>query len=151
MLLGVMALIVALMAGTAAAKQNGKGKGNSGKGPAVVTYNFEGNLTEVDGSGPELDGDGTYVLVEVTGGNRAGRDAAEAYEQAHPGEPMSFVVDENTSVEVDDAEATLSDLAAGDEVHVQTKTARGNAQFVARKISVEHGEDGPDEEDTPAS
>ena len=97
-LLAVVGLIVALMAGTAAAKQNGKG--NSGKGPAVVTYNFKGTLEEVDGDGPELDGDGTYVLVEVTSGNRAGRDAAKAYEQAHPGEPMSFVVGAGMDVEV---------------------------------------------------
>jgi hypothetical protein len=149
MLLAVMALFVALMAGTAAAKQNGKGKGNSGKGPAVVTYNFKGTLEEVDGDGPELDGDGTYVLVEVTGGNRAGRDAAEAYEQAHPGEPMSFVVDQNTDVEVDDTDAELSDLSVGDEVHVQTKTAKGETQFVARKLSAEHEEDSSDEEATP--
>jgi len=146
-LLAVVALIVALMAGTAAAKQNGKG--NSGKGPAVVTYNFKGTLEEVDGDGPELDGDGTYVLVEITSGNRAGRDAVEAYEQAHPGEPMSFVVGAGTNVEVDDTDATISDLAVGDEVHLQTKTARDELQFVARKISVEHDEDDSGEDTTP--
>ena len=151
----VMALMVALVAGTAAAKQNGKGKGsskgNSGKGQALVTYNFDGTLVEVDGDGPELDGDGTYVLVEITNGNRAGRDAAEAHEQAHPGEPMSFAVDlASTEVEVDETDAELSDLVVGDEVNVQTKTAKGDTQFVARKVSVEHEEESPDEEVTLA-
>jgi len=56
-LLAVVALIVALMAGTAAAKQNGKG--NSGKGPAVVTYNFKETLEEVDGDDADDSGEDT--------------------------------------------------------------------------------------------
>ncbi len=120
-LVAVAALMVALVAGSAAAKQNGKN---------VATYNFKGTLVEV---AP----DGSSVSVNVTDGNGRGREVAEAYALAHPDEPMVFLTPE-TKVEIDDAPATLSDLAAGDEVRVQSKAPKNApTNFVARKISVE--------------
>ncbi len=114
--------MVALVAGSAAAKQ---------KGENTATYNFKGTLVEV---AP----DGSSVSVNVTDGNGRGREVAEAYALAHPDEPMVFLTPE-TKVEIDDAPASLSDLAAGDEVHVQSKAPKkAPTTFVAHKISVEN-------------
>ena len=57
-IMAVVALMVALVAGSAAAKQGGKN---------MATYNFKGTIEEVVA-------DGNYVVVDVTGGNRAARD-----------------------------------------------------------------------------
>ena len=130
-LLVVVAVMVALLAGTAAAKQNGKGPGyGKGKGPALVTYNFKGTLHEVAA-------DGSYVVVDATEGNKAA--------QQHLG-VRQFGVTSDTEVEVDGVDADLSALAVGDVVHVQSKAPRDAVQFDARKISVEHEEESGGEE-----
>ena len=115
-LAAIAALVVALAAGTATAKQNGKYR---------ATYNFEGTVQEVSA-------DGSYVVVDVTGGNKRAR--------AHLG-IQQFGVTGATTVEINEEDAALSDLAAGDEVDVQSKAAKDATEFVARKISVEAEED----------
>lgn len=104
--------MVALVAGTAAAKQNGKYR---------ATYNFKGTVQEVAA-------DGSYVVVDVTGGNSKARD--------HLG-IQQFGVTPGTKIEVNEEEAALSELAQGDEVKVQSKAANDATEFDARKISVE--------------
>ncbi len=111
-LAAVAALMVALVAGTATAKQNGK---------ARATYNFKGTVQEVAA-------DGSYVVVDVTGGNKRAR--------AHLG-VQQFGVTAMTKVEVNEEDAAVTDLAGGDEVTVQSKAAKDATQFVAHKISVE--------------
>lgn len=108
----VAALAVALAAGTATAKQSGKN---------MATYNFKGTVQEVAA-------DGSYLLVDVTDGNRRGRE--------HRG-VQPFGVTAETKIEVNEEDAELSALAAGDEVRVQSKAAKDATEFVARKISVE--------------
>ena len=114
-MLATVALVVALVGGTAAAKQGGKDR---------ATYNFKGTVQEVAA-------DGTYVVVDVTGGNKRAR--------AHLG-VRRFGVTPETKIEVNEEDADLSDLAQGDEVKVQSKSAKDATEFDARKISVE-GED----------
>ncbi len=114
-LMMVAALVVALAAGTASAKQGGKG---------IATYNFKGTIQEVAT-------DGSYVVVDVTDGNRRARE--------HLG-VQQFGVTSDTKVKVNEVEAQLSDLVVGDEVKVQSKAAKDATAFVARKISVEVGE-----------
>ena len=116
LLAAVAALVVAFAAGTATAKQNGKYR---------ATYNFEGTVREVAA-------DGSYVVVDVTGGNKLAR--------AHLG-VQSFGVTAGTRVEIDEENAALSDLATGDEVRVQSKAAKNATEFVVHKISVESEED----------
>jgi type 1 fimbria pilin len=108
----VAALAVALAAGTATAKQSGKN---------MATYNFKGTVQEVAA-------DGSYLLVDVTDGNRRARE--------HRG-VQPFSVTAETKIEVNEEDAELSALAAGDEVKVQSKAAKDATEFVARKISVE--------------
>ena len=115
-LAAVAALVVALAAGTATAKQNGK---NS------ATYNFKGTVQEVAV-------DGSYVVVDVTDGNKRARE--------HLG-PQQFGVTEDTKVEINEEDAAVSDLTVGEEVKVQSKAAKDAMEFVARKISVETEED----------
>jgi len=50
-------VLMALMAGSVSAKQSGKNR---------ATYNFKGVVQEVDG-------DGSYLVVDVTGGNKRAR------------------------------------------------------------------------------
>ena len=114
-MLATVALMVALVGGTAAAKQGGKDR---------ATYNFKGTVQEVAA-------DGTYVVVDVTGGNKRAR--------AHLG-VQQFGVTPETKIEVNKEDADPSDLAQGDEVKVQSKAAKDATEFDARKISVE-GED----------
>ena len=109
-------MLVAMLAGTAAAKGAVKNK----------TYNFKGTVTAVAE-------DGSSVSVEVTGGNKRAREAAEGQEQ-----PMVFPVSENTKVEIDEQDAAVTDIAVGDPVQVQSKAPAGADEFPARKISVEH-------------
>jgi hypothetical protein len=111
-LMVVAALAVALAAGTATAKQNGKN---------TATYNFKGTVQMVAD-------DGSNVVVDVTGGNKRAR--------AHLG-VQQFGVTPETKIEVNEEDAELSALAAGDEVKVQSKAAKDATEFVARKISVE--------------
>jgi len=87
--------------------------------------------------------DGSSVSVDVAGGNKRAREAAEAYDQAHPGEPIVFAVTDDTKAEVNEESADLSALAVGQEVKVQSKAAKDATQFDARKISVE---DEPEED-----
>jgi hypothetical protein len=108
----VAALAVALAAGTATAKQSGKN---------MATYNFKGTVQEVAA-------DGSYLLVDVTDGNRRARE--------HRG-VQPFGVTAETKIGVNEEDAELSALAAGDEVKVQSKAAKDATEFVARKISVE--------------
>ena len=76
--------------------------------------------------------------MNVTDGNGRGREVAEAYALEHPNEPIVFLT-QQTKVEIDDVPASLSDLAAGDEVRVQAKAPKNApTTFVARKISVEN-------------
>ena len=112
-LMAVVALMVALVAGSAAAKQGGKN---------MATYNFKGTIEEVGA-------DGNYVVVDVTGGNRAAR--------GHSG-IQQFGVTPAIRIEVDGQTAALSDLVPGDQVKVQSKAARDATEFAARKVSVEH-------------
>lgn len=116
LLMAVAALVVALGAGTATAKQNGKNK---------ATYNFKGTVVAVAG-------DGSYLEVDVTDGNKRAR--------AHLG-LQQFGVTEDTRLEIDDEDVDLSAFVAGDEVRVQSKAAKDAEEFVARKISVETDED----------
>lgn len=89
-----------------------------------ATYNFKGTLQEVAA-------DGSYVVVDVTGGNRSARE--------HLG-VQQFGVTSETTIEVNEEDAELSALVVGDEVKVQSKAARDATEFVARKISVEDEE-----------
>jgi hypothetical protein len=114
--MAVMALVVALMAGSVSAKQNGKNR---------VTYNFKGVVQEVAV-------DGSYVVVDVTGGNKRSRD--------HLG-PQSFAVTPDTRIEVDEQRVDPSALTAGDRVRVQSRADKDATEFDARKISAEHDED----------
>jgi len=111
-LAAVAALVVALMAGTATAKQNGKNR---------ATYNFKGTVQEVAV-------DGSYVVVDVTDGNKRARE--------HLG-TQQFGVTEDTKVEINEEDAAVSDLVVGEEVKVQSKAAKDATEFVARNISVE--------------
>lgn len=111
-LLATVALMVTLVAGVATAKQGGKNR---------ATYNFKGTVQEVAA-------DGSYVVVDVTGGNKSAR--------AHLG-IQQFAVTPETKIEVNEVEAELSTLVAGDDVKVQSKAAKDATQFGARKISVE--------------
>jgi len=124
----VMALVVALMAGTAVAKGKPAVKKGKGKGPAVVTYVFKGTVASVAE-------DGGSVAVEVTGGNKAGKVAAAGQQQ-----PMSFAVTEATKVRLNDAPAAVSELQPGDEVVVQSRAKKGAMSFAARIISAERPE-----------
>ena len=116
-LMAVASLLVALVAGTAAAKQNGKDR---------ATYNFKGTVEEVSA-------DGSYLLVGVTDGNRRARE--------HLGLQQFAVTDEYTEIEVNEEDAQLAALAVGDEVMVQSKASKTATEFVARKISTENEED----------
>ncbi|HEX6709253.1 MAG TPA: hypothetical protein VF068_02890 [Rubrobacter sp.] len=124
------ALLVAMAAGTATAKGPGSGKG---KGPATVTYVFKGEM------------------ASVAGGNKAGRSAVAS------GDPLSIIVTPETRVELNDQEASMADLQAGDDVVVQAKGQKGDTSFTARTISAERAEqsapaDGSaDNSDAPAS
>ena len=122
-LLAVMALMVALVAGTAAAKGSGKGNSGGGKGPALVTYNFKGTAVGVAE-------DGSSITVNVTGGNKAGRQ--------HLGS-QTFNVTPETKINLDDQEgATLNQIEEGYSVVVQSKAAKGTTGgFVARVVSAE--------------
>jgi hypothetical protein len=124
----VMALVVALMAGTAVAKGKPTGKGSKARGPAVVTYVFKGTVASVAE-------DGGSVAVEVTGGNKAGRQAAAGQQQ-----PMTFAVTDATKVELNDAPATVPELQPGDQVVVQSKAKKGATSFAARAVSAERPE-----------
>ena len=116
LLMAVAALVVALAAGTATAKQNGKNR---------ATYNFKGTVQEIAV-------DGSYVVVDVTDGNRRARE--------HLG-VQQFGVTEDTKIEINEEDALLSELVPGDEVKVQSKAAKDATEFVGRKISVETEEE----------
>lgn len=135
----VGALLVAMSAGAATAKGPGSGKG---KGPATVTYVFKGQMASVAE-------DGSSFEIAMAGGNKAGRNAVAS------GEPLSIIVTPETKVELNDQEATMADLQAGDEVVVQSKASKGETSFTARVISAERAEEptesAPAEGDEPAA
>ncbi len=121
-LMALMALLVALVAGSAMAK--GKGSGKGPKPQREITYVFEGTL-----SGVNLDA-GTFIPVEVGGGNKAAR--------PYLGERTFTVKDGYTKIEVDEAEdMSLADLVVGQEASVQTKASSAEEIFVARRVSAE--------------
>ena len=123
-LMALMALLVALVAGSAMAK--GKGSGKGPKPQREITYVFEGTLTGVN-----LDA-GTFT-VEVRGGNKAAR--------TYLGERSFTVKDGYTKIEVDEAEdKSLADLVVGQEASVQTKASSAEEIFVARRVSAETAE-----------
>jgi hypothetical protein len=129
------ALLVAMAAGTATAKGPGSGKGSDsskgqgkGKGPATVTYVFKGEMASVAE-------DGSSFEILVTDANKAGRQAAA--EDA----PLNLTVTPETKVELNDQEATMADLQAGDKVVVQSKVPKGVTSFNADKISAERAEE----------
>lgn len=117
------ALLVALVAGSAAAKGKGSGQGHGGghgKGPAVVTYVFEGTVEAVAG-------DGGSLAVDVAGGNKAGRQ--------HLG-GQTFTVTPDTKINADEQDgASLDRIGAGYDVVVQSKALKGASSFGARVIS----------------
>ena len=118
-LMVVVALLVALVAGTAAAKQSGKGP----KPNKTVTYVFKGTITGVD---PEA----STVTVKVEEGNKAAR--------GYVGPQTFTVVEGYTKIEVDGVEdMSLADLAVGQEASVQSKASSAEGVFVARRISAE--------------
>lgn len=124
----IAALAIALVAGTAAATP---GKGNSGKskgkGPAVVTYEFKGTVTQV------TEGTPASITVDVTGGNNATKQLRGS---------QTFSVNDATKIEVDDQEgADLDQIGEGYKVNVQSKAAPGTTSgFVARHVSAESPE-----------
>jgi|SRR5215216_4412785 len=132
------ALLVAMVAGTATAKGPGSGK-SKGKGPATVTYVFEGKMAFVTE-------DGNSFKITVTGGNKAARGAV--HEAIENGEPLSLTIipektepEDKTRVELNNQEASMADLQAGDKVVVQSKASKGTTSFKADKISAERAEE----------
>jgi ABC-type transport system substrate-binding protein len=118
-LMVAVALLVALVAGTAAAKQSGKGA----KPDKTVTYVFKGTITGVDP-------DAGTVAVEVEQGNKAAR--------GYLGSQTFTVVEGYTKIEVDEVEdMSLADLAVGQEVNIQSKASSVENVFMARRISAE--------------
>lgn len=114
------AVFLAMLAGTAAAKDENRVK--------TKTFNFKGTVAAVAE-------DGSSVSVEVTGGNKRAREAAEGQAQ-----PMVFPVSADTDVEIDEQDAAVADLVVGDPVKVQSKAPAGASEFPARHIRVEHDE-----------
>ena len=128
----------------------GKGSGNSGKGnngkgqgPAAVTYEFKGTVTEVKQATPADPETGTQaspasITVDVTGGNNATKQLRGS---------QTFSVNESggkdaTKIEVDDQEGTSFDqIQKGYKVNVQAKAPAGTTSgFVARVVSAESPE-----------
>ena len=132
-LAAVMALLVALVAGSAMAKGKGGGKGNpGGNGPALVTYNFVGTVLAVAE-------DGSSITVDVTDGNKAARQ--------HLGS-RTFNVTSETKINLDDQEgAALDQIGEGYPVVVQSRAAKAATSFDARVISAES----PEAEEEPAA
>jgi hypothetical protein len=130
-----------MAAGTATAKGPGSGKSSSnGKGPATVTYVFKGEMASVAE-------DGSSFEIAVAGGNKAGRSAVAS------GDPLSITVTPETKGELNDQEASMADLQAGDDVVVQSKAPKGATSFTARMLSAERAEQSApaDNSDAPAS
>ena len=136
------ALLVAMAAGTATAKGPGSGKSKS-KGPATVTYVFKGEMTSVAEDGSTFD-------IRLTDANKAG------FKAAAKDAPLSLSVPDNAKITLNDQEATLADLKAGDKVVVQSKKVQeGDTSFPADKISAERAEEptesAPAEGDEPSA
>ena len=131
------ALLVAMAAGTATAKGPGSGKSKS-KGPATVTYVFKGEMISVAE-------DGSTFEILLTDANKAGLKAAAK------DAPLNLTVTPETKVELNDQEATMADLQAGDKVVVQSKVPKGVTSFNADNISAERTEQSdPADESAPA-
>jgi hypothetical protein len=139
------ALLVAMAAGTATAKGPGSGKGSDsskgqgkGKGPATVTYVFKGEMASVAE-------DGSTFEILLTDANKAGLKAAAK------DAPLNLTVTPETKGELNDQEATMADLQAGDKVVVQSKVPKGVTSFNADNISAERTEQSdPADESAPA-
>ena len=76
------------------------------------------------GTGAAVAEDGSSLSVEITGGNRRGREAAEGRHL-----PMVFPVKEGTEVDVNDGEAALSGVQIGDGVQVQARGPSGATEL----------------------
>jgi hypothetical protein len=105
-----------------------------------VTYVFKGEMASVAE-------DGSSFEIAVAGGNKAGRSAVAS------GDPLSITVTPETKVELNDQEASMADLQAGDDVVVQAKGQKGATSFTARMLSAERAEQSApaDNSDAPAS
>lgn len=136
-----MALLVALMAGTAVAKGKGKAKAKGLKKERVITYVFKGEISAVDT-------ENRTVTVEVAKGNKFARSVAS------PGDAVTFGTTGSTKINVDGQKgAGFEALEIGQEVVVKTR-AKANTPgvYVARLISAttpEVVEEEPIEETEP--
>jgi predicted secreted protein len=144
----VGALLVAMVAGTAVAKGSGSGKSSGkskSKAPATVTYVFKGEMISVAEDGSTFD-------ILLTDANKAGLKAAAK------DAPLNLTVTPETKVKLNDQEATMADLQAGDKVVIQSKVPKGVTSFNADMISAERAEEptepaesAPAEGDDPAA
>ncbi|CAN5902260.1 hypothetical protein BH23ACT11_BH23ACT11_24420 [soil metagenome] len=118
----VVALLMALMTGTAMAKGKGSGKGL--KKERVTTYVFKGSITAVDSQSG-------VVTVAFDRGNKAARSVTQAEEE------VEFGTNASTRINVGGQEGVgFGPLAADQEVNVQTRAKSGTPEvFVARRIS----------------
>ena len=80
--------------------------------------------------------DGSTFDIRLTDANKAGLKAAAK------DAPLSLSVPDNAKITLNDQEATLADLKAGDKVVVQSKKVQeGDTSFPADKISAERAEE----------
>ena len=142
----VAALMLAIVGGTAIAKSENSGKGNSGKGKA--TYNFDGTLDAVSTDAVDENGAPTPKAVSLTVTDAHGRASREAIERLGT-DQVDFKVTDSTKIEIDDAPATLEDLQShlgAEDVRVQAKAAKAATEFDARKVSIETEEEDENED-----
>ncbi len=120
--LSVLALAAMLALTMSAGVAQAKGKPTAPKKPALVTYVFKGTIASVDGAT-------STVAVDVEEANKAA--------QSFVGGQVSFAVSESTKIRLDEAKATLGELAVGDVVMVQAKAPAGATSFTARILSAQ--------------
>ena len=124
----LVALLVAAVGGTALAKQ---GRGGADR----ATFNFKGTVVSTSSDA---------VVVDVENGNKKAR--------AFEGQRLSFAVTADTRVERDDVRVAITDLAAGEEVKVQSRAPRDATEFSARKVDAKgDSDDSGDAEDSSGS
>jgi hypothetical protein len=122
-------LLLAMVAGVAQAKGRPVDKGKpAGKGNPVVTYVFKGEIATVnDGS----------ISVDVEKGNH--------FASSYAGQQVEFSVSDASKIVKDDAEVSVTDLAAGDNMLVQSRAPKQGAEsFAARAVVVETPDDQED-------
>jgi hypothetical protein len=120
----LVALLVAAVGGTALAKGQGRG------GADRATFNFKGTVVSASSDA---------VVVDVEDGNKKAR--------AFEGQQLSIAVTEDTRVERDDVRVAITDLAAGEEVRVQSKAPRDATEFSARKVDAKGDSDDSSDSD----